>query len=330
MCRILNISDTTVTSTAAVTFNSANTSYIDATTMSDGSVMCVYYNSANTTCYSQILSISGDIVTTNTPTSFSTSATTYTMNVKKLKDNSAIVMFKDGGNSSKGTACLLSVSGTTITAGAKQVYANTASDTIYSLYLSPTKVISATNNGLYCISINGSTITSGSVLTLANITNTTVSLAQLSPNCFFLFAKNSGTAYPVFQIIQVSGTTLTSILSRAYTAGSTITGDTNCAVDNNSLIISFRTGAGTSLLVRTALNYAYVSNPNTFVGIAKETKVAGEDIRISYGPEVGDFTGLYTGSLCYLQPDGSIGLDNVFNQSPVGIALSSTKMKLFI
>jgi hypothetical protein len=66
------------------------------------------------------------------------------------------------------------------------------------------------------------------------------------------------------------------------------------------------------------------------IGIGKSNTNAGSTATVSYGPEVSGFTGLTQGSYYYAQNDGTLGTTQVSTLAPVGIALSSTKMKLLI
>ncbi|WP_230683134.1 hypothetical protein, partial [Streptococcus pneumoniae] len=63
-----------------------------------------------------VLSISGTTVTAGTPVVFESAATYYT-SVAMLDSSKAVVTYRDDGNSGYGTACVLSISGTTVTAG---------------------------------------------------------------------------------------------------------------------------------------------------------------------------------------------------------------------
>jgi hypothetical protein len=60
-----------------------------------------------------VLSISGTTVTAGTPIVFE-SADSYYFSVAMLDANKAIVCYTDNGNGSYGTACVLSISGTTV------------------------------------------------------------------------------------------------------------------------------------------------------------------------------------------------------------------------
>ena len=62
-----------------------------------------------------------DDIETGLPSVFESATTSYT-SVAMLDSSKAVVTYQDGGNSSYGTACVLSISGTTVTAGTPVVF----------------------------------------------------------------------------------------------------------------------------------------------------------------------------------------------------------------
>jgi hypothetical protein len=60
-------------------------------------------------------------VTAGTPVVFE-SAAIDSISVAMLDSSKAVVTYRDGGNSNYGTACVLSISGTTVTAGTPVVF----------------------------------------------------------------------------------------------------------------------------------------------------------------------------------------------------------------
>ena len=94
------------------------------------------------------------------------SATTASQKIAMLTATKAIVVYQDTGNSSYGTACILTVSGSTITAGTEVVFESASSNyfTVVSFTETQALVLYAdTGNssiGTYCLlTISGSTIT---------------------------------------------------------------------------------------------------------------------------------------------------------------------------
>jgi len=66
-------------------------------------------------------------VTAGTPAVFESAGTNY-ISVAVLDSSRAVVTYRDNGNSGYGTACVLSISGTTVTAGAPAVFESAATN----------------------------------------------------------------------------------------------------------------------------------------------------------------------------------------------------------
>ena len=76
------------------------------------------------------------------------SASTAYISVAALDSSKAVVTYGDNGNSSYGTACVLSISGTTVTAGAPVVFEAATSDYISVTALDSSKaVVTYRDNG---------------------------------------------------------------------------------------------------------------------------------------------------------------------------------------
>ena len=105
---VLSISGTTVTAGTPVVFESANTSDISVAMLNSSKAVVTYQDNGNsgygTAC---VLSISGTTVTAGTPAVFEAASTTY-ISVAALDSSKAVVTYQDAGNSSYGTACVLS------------------------------------------------------------------------------------------------------------------------------------------------------------------------------------------------------------------------------
>ena len=165
---ILDISGSTITPATPVVFNSASTSSTSVTTLNGTQALVCYRDTGNnqfgTAC---ILDISGSTITPTTPVVFESAATSIT-SVTTLSSSQAIVCYRDGGNSNFGTACILDISGSTITPGTPVVFNFAASTQISVTTLSSSRVLVCYQDGgnssfgTACIlDISGSTIAAG-------------------------------------------------------------------------------------------------------------------------------------------------------------------------
>jgi len=130
-----------VTAGTAAVFESATTTYISVAMLTSTKAIVTYQDNGNssygTAC---ILDVSGSTITAGTPAVFE-SAITVDISVAMLTSTKAIVTYRDHGNSLYGTACILDVSGSTITAGTPAVFESASTLEISVAMLTSTKAI---------------------------------------------------------------------------------------------------------------------------------------------------------------------------------------------
>ena len=106
---ILDISGSTITPGTPVVFESANTYSTSVAMLTSTKAIVTYSDGGNsnygTTC---ILDVSGSTITKGTPVVFESAAADYT-SVAMLTSTKAIVTYRDVGNSSYGTTCILDI-----------------------------------------------------------------------------------------------------------------------------------------------------------------------------------------------------------------------------
>ncbi|GAG01647.1 unnamed protein product, partial [marine sediment metagenome] len=213
--------------TAAV-FESAVVSYTSVAALSDTQAIVVYADAGNsnygTAC---ILDISGDTITPATPVVFDSVIVEY-LSVAALSSTQAIVTYRnDSGSPEDGTACILDISGSTITPATPTVFENAGTQYTSVAKLTSTKAIVAyqdqgnNNHGKSCIlDISGSTITPGVVVEFESGATTYISIAALSDiKAIVTFAD--GTAAGRACILDVSGSTITDGNPATFTATNT-------------------------------------------------------------------------------------------------------------
>ena len=127
---VLTITGTSIAKGASATYESANVSYNSVASFSSTKAIVGYTDVGNssygTAC---ILDISGTTITPGTPIVFESAITSYN-SMAILDATRSIVGYKDGGNSDYGTACVLSVSGATITPDTPAVFESAATNFI--------------------------------------------------------------------------------------------------------------------------------------------------------------------------------------------------------
>jgi hypothetical protein len=100
---------TTITAGTPVVFESANSDYISATTLSSDKVLVAYRDNGNSSYgTSVVLSISGTTITAGTPVVFESASSTY-ISATTLSSDKVLVAYNDNGNSYYGTSVVLSM-----------------------------------------------------------------------------------------------------------------------------------------------------------------------------------------------------------------------------
>ena len=154
---VLTISGTSISIGTKTVFKSATTHYCSTVLLNTNKVLVTYLAGGNGTA--QILTVSGNSITVEAETVFN-SGISYYISTTALSDTKALVTYQDYNNSKYGTAIVLSVNGTTVTAGEKLVF-NKATTT-YScpaVLSSSSAVVFANSGGYKGLSIDGTTIT---------------------------------------------------------------------------------------------------------------------------------------------------------------------------
>ncbi len=165
-----------VTGQTSAIFESASSSYVQVTQVDTNRYVVAYRDFGNsgygTAC---VLTVNpaDNTVTSYTPVVFESASTLY-VSIAKLDTNKAIVVYQDAGNSSYGTACVLTVNpaDNTISAGTPTVFASVSTLTCVVCQTQTDKVIVAyrdQTNSSYgkavVLTVSGTTITVGSILT---------------------------------------------------------------------------------------------------------------------------------------------------------------------
>ena len=201
-----------ITPGTPVVFESAGSYYISVAMLTSTKAIVTYQDIGNgnygTAC---ILDISGSTITPGTPVVFESASTSY-ISVAMLTSTKAIVTYRDIGNGNYGTACILDISGSTITPGTPVVFESASSYYISVAMLTSTKAIviySDGGNGDYgttCIlDISGSTITPGTPVVFESAGSYYISVAMLtSTEAVVTYADGGNGNYGTACILDIS------------------------------------------------------------------------------------------------------------------------------
>jgi len=285
---ILDVSGSTITAGSAVVFESASTSYTSVAALSATKAIVVHRDNGNsmygTSC---VLDVSGSTITAGSTIVFESARSDYNV-VAMLTSTKAIVTYRDVGSTNKGTACILDVSGSTVTAGTPVVFETGNTTSSYVTMLTSTKAIVAyvdndnSGYGTSCIlDVSGSTITAGTPLVLNSASSNYFSVDALDSNKVITAYANVGNSS--------YGTAV--VLQTAYT--------------------------GTNL---TSTNFLGITD-------AAITSGASGSVTIKGGLK-SELSSLTPNSIYYVQTDGSVTTASTAPAVRIGKALSSTTLNL--
>jgi len=215
---VASISGTTITYGTKVIFNTAETSDISAVKLDTDKALITYSDYGNSDYGTAIVaSVSGTTITYGAENVFN-GAGTYYISASQLTTGKALIAYDDGGNSDYGTAIVASVSGTTITYGAENVFESAVTSSIAATQLTTDKAIIAykdegnSNYGTAVVaSVSGTTITYPSAANVfESATTSSIAVAQLTTDKAIIAYKDEGNSnYGTAVVASVSGTTIT-------------------------------------------------------------------------------------------------------------------------
>lgn len=202
-----------ITVGAIATFATGTTAWTSVCALSATKAVVCYENGSDSNKgYACVLSVSGTSITAGTPAIFETGATTE-IDVCALSSSQALVCYRDGGNSNQGTACILDVSGTTVTPASPVVFETGATLNIGVARLTAAKAIvcyeDVGNGGAgtaAVLDVTGSVITANAPAVFYNA-DTTYRLAVDalgSDSVLVVFAVGAGTSLAGFVLYNIT------------------------------------------------------------------------------------------------------------------------------
>ncbi|MDP8268271.1 MAG: hypothetical protein P9L97_06030 [Candidatus Tenebribacter davisii] len=221
--------DPAVAGGIAAVFESASTYYTSVVMISATKAIVCYQDVGNssygTAC---ILDISGSTITPGTPAVFASSIVTTT-SVAMLTSTKAIVCYQDDGNLEYGTACILDISGSTITPGTPAVFASSEIFWSSVAMLTSTKAIvcyrddDTSNYGTACVlDISGSIITPATPVVFDSTYVNSPSVAMLtSTKAIVCYQDVGNSSYGTACILDISGSTITPGTPAVFESAST-------------------------------------------------------------------------------------------------------------
>jgi hypothetical protein len=235
----------TITPGSFTTFESARTEQMSMCVMDSTHAIVCYQDQGNssygTAC---CLTLSDSTITAGTPVVFESASTNSTA-VCMMDSTHAIVIYMDTGNVSKGTACCLTLSGTTISAGSPVAFTGDYSSRLSVCSMDSTHAIacyledSGTVGNAYCLSLSGTTITAGTGVTFESGGVGLTGVCSLdSTNAIVCYGDSGNSSYATVCHLGLSGTTITAatpVVVENYGAGLC----SICALDSTHALMTY-------------------------------------------------------------------------------------------
>jgi len=323
------VSGTTITYGSEYVFNTTNTTHISAAALSSTQFVVAYQDSGNSSYGTAVIGdVSGTTITYGSENVFN-AATTGFISATALSDTQFVVTYQDSGNSSYGTAVIGEVSGVTITYGSEWVFNSAITSGTSATALSDTQFVVAykdVGNSNYGTAVIGhihvTNIRYGSPTVFNAASTTDISAAAFSDTKFVVAYKDFGySSYGKALIGEAPGTTITYGPDFVFNAANTwpISAAT---LSDAKFVVTYQDGGnsqnGTAMVIR----------PGHSVGIAKESKAAGQTVPVIIGGVSDVHSGLTPGKVYYSEFTG--GLTASRTPREIGLAISDTELLLDI
>ena len=194
---------------------------VGAAALTSTKAIVCYRRSSDNYGLAAVVDVSGTDLTWGTPAAYE-SAQTYYSAVAALSSTKAIVCYSDVGNSNYGTACILDISGSTVTPATAAVFESAATNSISVAPLSATKAIVCykddSNYGTACIlDVSGSTITPATPAVFYSASSSAPWVTALSSTkAIVVFTSTNALSCE----LSISGSTITASTAKLLKTGS--------------------------------------------------------------------------------------------------------------
>ena len=290
---VLTINDTSITKGSPIVFESATTGYISAVALNENKVLVSYRDDGNSDYYTAIvLTINDTSITKGSSITLGRGGAVYT-SVVKLNENKVLVSYRDYGNSGYGTAIVLTINDTSITAGSPIVFESASTYDISAVTLNENKVlVSYRDNGnssygtAIVLTINDTSITKGSPIVFESANTTDISAVSLNENKVLVSYRDIGNShYGTAIILTISDTSITTGSPIVFEYAQSICMSA-VTLNENKVVVSYTDYGnayyGTATIISTGINTSIkkATIRQNIKGVAQSAGSAGQTISI--------------------------------------------------
>ena len=338
------VSGTSISFGSPVVFESAASVYISAAYDStNGKVVIAYRDGGNSGYGTAIVgTVSGTSISFGSAAVFNSGDSFDITTIFDSSNNKVVIAYKDVGNSSYGTAIVGTVSGNSISFGSEVVFESASiNDTSATFDSNSNKVVIAyrdNGNSLYGTAIvgtvSGTSISFGTPAIFESGYSLIISATFDSSNnkVVIVYRDSDNSSYGTAIVGTVSGTSISFSSPVLFNnSADTLFHSTTFDSSNNKVVIAY-SDSGANSDYGTAVIFTTIGTNLTsenFIGFSDAAYSNGQTAKIQIVSSIDDAqTGLTTGSLHYVQNDGSLsttaGNPSVF----AGTALSGTEISI--
>ncbi len=280
--------------------------------------LITYRKDSDSTLYGQVISVSGNTITTNTPAQIS-SRTGFVVVAEQITTDSVLVKYSVG---TANYARVVSVSGTTITANAENTLTAQSSGAIGNIAkISTTKFLwctttAGTNINSYILTISGNTVTNGASLTTSAIWYATyiVPITIIGTTMALISGHNTSANT---SLLDISWATPTLIQTTAMTGGGGSSSSGLCKIK-----------PWTYIWAQDDDNMVLKLTPQTLrVGTAPSAIASAATGNVSMRYQTATLTGLTVGAM-YIDDDAQPTINTSLTAPTLGTALTTTTILL--
>ena len=338
--RVGTLSGTSITWGTPVTFNSNETTYIEAVYHTgEGKIVVAYKNSSN---YARAIAgtVSGNSITFGTGVDVDTSGGDYMTAVYHTAAQKVVTAFR--ATTSIGCCRVLTLSGTTITVGARQSFItsgqanqgaiayDTTSETVVIAFRDEANT---TYGSIVAGSVSGDTITYGSLLTFQSGSIDWLGIRGFASGGGVILAYDNNSSSPTnvpVKYFTISGTTITLVSTVTFYSGGGVGNRSyGFAEDtaNDKMLLAFNAdGIGRSKVYNPTFSTTNLTTEN-FVGFMDGTALDGTNGEILSSCSIArNQTSLTAGQTYFVTPAGALSLTAGSPSVTAGTAISSTEL----
>lgn len=342
-----SLSGTTVTWGSATEFNNANSSGLGISFDSTAGKVVISYRDYGNSSYGTAIvgTVSGTSISFGTEVVFNSGSTNKVRPVYDSTNDKTVILYKDEGNSSHGTAIVGTVSGTSISFGSEVVFEAASVSYLGGAFDSDAgKVVVAyrddgnNNDGTAIVgTVSGTSVSFGTPVVFdddgdygENTANSVIydsnakKVLVVYPRTLSGSYSNRGFVFP----LKVSGTTIVADTGTDFAGATAVYPAISFDSNVNRNLIAF--GDGGNSEYATAVSFAPISSNITsenYIGIANSGTADTKGAIINTQGAIADnLSGLTAGQSYFVQNDGTLGTTADDPSVLAGTAISATEL----